>query len=205
MKLPGYNGEEMVLLNSFTMQGKNNMVSFLAARMDGDNYGKLVMYTFNSQDVDSPYLFKQKLNQNTTISQQLSLWNTAGSSVVYGDTTILPIKSSLLYVEPVYLRANGVNSIPEMKRVIVGYGDNMVMADNINSALSQLFPTIPNAQNPEVVTPIVSPKGVTASSENIKEANVLYQNAVNAQKAGNWTQYGVNINKLGDLLNSLSK
>jgi uncharacterized protein len=204
MKLPENNKEEMILLNSFTMKTKNNMISLLGARMDGDNYGKLTLYTFQSQDVYSPYLFKQKLNQDTTISQQLSLWNKEGSKIVYGDTTILPIKNSLLYVEPVYLRASGVNSIPEMKRVIVGYGNKIVMAENINSALAQLF-AIPNAQNPEVVTPIVPSGGITASSEKIKEANDLYQKAVEAQKAGDWAKYGENIKKLGELLNSLSK
>ena len=205
MKLPENNKEEMVLLNSFTMQGKNNMISLLGARMDGDNYGKLNLYTFQSQDIYSPYLFKQKLNQDTTISQQLSLWNKEGSKIVYGDTTILPIKSSLLYVEPVYLRASGVNSIPEMKRVIVGYGNKLVMAEDITSALKQIFTVVPGAQNPEVVAPIVSSTGVTASSAKIKEANDLYQKAVEAQKAGDWTKYGDNIKKLGDLLNSLSK
>lgn len=205
MKLPENNKEEMVLLNSFTMQGKNNMISLLGARMDGDNYGKLNLYTFQSQDIYSPYLFKQKLNQDTTISQQLSLWNKEGSKIVYGDTTILPIKSSLLYVEPVYLRASGVNSIPEMKRVIVGYGNKLVMAEDINSALTQIFTVAPNVQSPEVVAPIVSSTGGTASSAKIKEANDLYQKAVEAQKAGDWTKYGENIKKLGDLLNSLSK
>lgn len=205
MKLPDNNKEEMVLLNSFTMQGKNNMISLLAARMDGDNYGRLNLYTFQSQDIYSPYLFKQKLNQDTTISQQLSLWNKEGSKIVYGDTTILPIKTSLLYVEPVYLRASGVNSIPEMKRVIVGYGTKLVMAEDINSALTQIFAIAPDAQNPEVVAPIVSSGGTTANSAKIKEANDLYQTAVEAQKAGDWTKYGENIKKLGDLLNSLSK
>ena len=140
MKLPKEKKEEMVLLEYFNTKGRDNMVSLLAARMDGDNYGKMVLYKFPSkQTVYSPVLFKQKMNQDTIISKELSLWNTQGSEVQFGETTIIPIKNSLLYVEPMYLRAKGEKSIPEMKKVVVSYGDKIILADNIESALAQIF------------------------------------------------------------------
>ena len=140
MKLPGEKNEEMILLQYFNMRNKDNMVALFGARMDKENYGKMVLYKFPPQKtIYSPYLFKQKLNQDTTISQQLSLWNKDGSQVQFGDTMIVPINNSLLYIEPMYLRASGKNSIPEMKRVIVSYGDKMILAESIESALEQVF------------------------------------------------------------------
>ena len=140
MKLPGEKKEEMVLLKYFNMRNKDNMVALFGARMDRDNYGKMVFYKFPPQKtIYSPYLFKQKLNQDTTISKELSLWNKDGSQVQFGDTMIVPINNSLVYVEPMYLRASGKNSIPEMKRVIVSYGDKIILAENIDSAFEQLF------------------------------------------------------------------
>ena len=137
MKLPNESKEEMVLLEYFNTKGRDNMVALLGARMDGDNYGKMVLYKFPpKQTVYSPVLFKQKMNQDTIISKELSLWNTQGSEVQFGETLIIPIKNSLLYVEPMYLRAKGEKSIPEMKKVVVSYGDKIILANNIESALA---------------------------------------------------------------------
>ncbi len=135
MKLPNENKEEMILLEYFNTKGRDNMVALFGARMDGDNYGKMVLYKFPpKQTVYSPVLFKQKMNQDTIISKELSLWNTQGSQVQFGETLIIPIKNSLLYVEPMYLRAKGEKSIPEMKKIIVSYGDKIILANNIESA-----------------------------------------------------------------------
>ncbi|MDP4179277.1 MAG: UPF0182 family protein, partial [Bacillota bacterium] len=122
MKLTGSDTEETVLLQYFNMKSKLNMVALFGARMDNDNYGKMILYRFPADNLaDSPLLFKRKINQDPNISKEISLWNGNGSQIVYGDTMIIPIKSSLLYIEPVYLRATGENSVPEMKRVIVSY------------------------------------------------------------------------------------
>ena len=149
-KLPGTNSEEMILQQYFNIKGKYNMTAILGARMDGGNYGKLFLNKFPAETtVYSPYLFKQRISQDTTISAQLSLWNTGGSEVQYGDTVILPIKNSLLYIEPLYLRASGKNSIPEMKKVIISYDNKLLMVDNIESGLEQIF----NYQAPNAVVP----------------------------------------------------
>ncbi|MBC2582389.1 UPF0182 family protein [Clostridium sp. DJ247] len=204
MKLPGQKSEEMILLQYFNMRNKDNMVALFGARMDKDNYGKMVLYKFPPQKtIYSPYLFKQKLNQDTTISKELSLWNKDGSQVQFGDTIIVPINNSLLYVEPMYLRASGKNSIPEMKRVIVSYGDKMTLAENIDSALAQLF----NYKNNDNQTDDNNNKGVvsTQESDKIKQTKDIYEKAIEAQKNGDWSKYGEYIKQLGDIINELNK
>ena len=203
MKLPNEHDEEMVLLEYFNTKGRDNMVSLLGARMDGDNYGKMVLYKFPpKQTVYSPVLFKQKMNQDTIISKELSLWNTQGSQVQFGETLIIPIKNSLLYVEPMYLRAKGEKSIPEMKKVIVSYGDKMILANNIESALQQIFDYTDknNISKPEDNLNIN-----TNALENIKTAKDLYNKALEAQKNGQWAEYGTFIKQLGDTLDKIDK
>lgn len=199
-RLPEESKEEMVLFEYFNMRDKENMVALLGARMDGDNYGKLVMYKFPPQKtIYSPYLFKNKFNQDPNISKEISLWNTDGSRVEYGDTVIVPIKNSLLYIEPVYLIAQGKNSIPEMKRVIVSYGEKTVIAENIDKALESIFSsttTKPTENNTTI------PSG---STDRIKYAKDIYEKALEAQKNGDWAKYGEYIKQLGEVLNELNK
>lgn len=209
MKLPGENnGEEMVLLDYFNMRNKDNMVALYGARMDKDNYGKMVLYKFPPQKtIYSPYLFKQKLNQDPDISKVISLWNKEGSEVIYGDTMIVPINNSLLYVEPIYIRATGKNSIPEMKRLVVGFGDKIILAESIDAALEQIFnytvaqpqaqtkPGTPSA--PAVVDPNIKDK--------IKNAKDAFDKALEAQKSGDWAKYGEYIKNLQDILSEMTK
>ena len=203
MKLPNEDTEEMILLEYFNTKGRDNMVSLFGARMDGDNYGKMVLYKFPAkQTVYSPVLFKQKINQDTIISKELSLWNTQGSQVQFGETLIIPIKNSLLYVEPMYLRAKGEKSIPEMKKVIVSYGDKIILADNIESALQQIF----DYTDKNNIAPTEEKSKLDEKSlENIEIAKELYNKALEAQKNGKWAEYGIFIKQLGDTLNKISK
>ncbi|WP_291636104.1 UPF0182 family protein [Clostridium sp.] len=201
MKLPNESKEEMILLEYFNTKGRDNMVALLGARMDGDNYGKVVLYKFpTSPTVYSPVLFKQKMNQDTIISKELSLWNTQGSQVQFGETLIIPIKNSLLYIEPMYLRAKGEKSIPEMKKIVVAYADKIILADNIESALQQLFDYKNNNSKP-VNNSNVDEKALV----DIKSAKDLYNKAMEAQKNGNWAEYGIFIKQLGDILNTVVK
>lgn len=203
MKLPGQNTQEMVLLQYFNVREKENMSAMMAARMDTENYGKLELYKFpNNQTIYSPNLFEKKRNQDPTISKEISLWDTKGSRVEYGDIVIVPINNSLLYVQPMYLISEGKNSIPEVKRIFVQYGEKIVAAESIEKALEQLF----NIGEPKQAVP--SPSTIVPSGNNAqwaKQAKDLYEKALEAQKAGDWTKYGEYINKLGDLLKELSK
>lgn len=202
MKLKGEKSEEMVLLEYFNMKDRNTMSSILGARMDYDNYGKLVMYSLPShKTIYSPYFFKQKLKQDPLISKELSLWDAGGSHVQFGDTIIVPINNSLLYVESMYLRASGKNSAPEVKRVILSYGDKVVLAENINSALNQLF----NINENDAKEKSQSNNIDKGKVQGIKEAKEIYNKAIEAQKNGDWAKYGEYISKLGNLLENMTK
>ncbi|MGH4052731.1 MAG: UPF0182 family protein [Clostridium sp.] len=205
-KLPGTDSEEMILQQYFNIKGKYNMTAILGARMDVGNYGKLFLNKFPAEStVYSPYLFKQRISQDTTISAQLSLWNTGGSEVQYGDTVILPVKNSLLYIEPLYLRASGKNSIPEMKKIILSYNNKLLMVDNIETGLQQIF----NFKAPNTVVSGDTGTNTTQLSEtdikSIQQANDLYIKAIDAQKNLDWAKYGEYIKELGTLLKKLEK
>ncbi|MBU3161731.1 UPF0182 family protein [Clostridium frigoris] len=203
MKLPKESKQEMVLLEYFNTKGRDNMVSLFGARMDGDNYGKMVLYILPpKQTVYSPVLFKQQINQDTVISKELSLWNTQGSQVQFGETVIVPIKNSLLYIEPMYLRAKGKTSIPEMKKVIVSYGDKIILGDNIELALDQIFNYTDKSNT---LKPVYNSELDDNALDNIKTAKDLYNKAMVAQKNGKWDEYGSYIKQLGDILNKVIK
>lgn len=200
MKLPNEDKEEMVILEYFNTKGRDNMVSMYGARMDGENYGKMFLYNFpTGGTIYSPMLFKQKVNQDPVISKELSLWDTKGSGVQFGDILIVPIENSLLYVEPLYLRASGEKSIPEMKNVIVGYGDKIVLAPNIEAALNSIFNIEKGSQTN---TPTPGGNVITGDMSKVKEA---YNKAIEAQKSGDWAKYGEYINELGKLIEGLSQ
>ena len=205
MKLPGFDKEEMILLQYFNIRSKDNMAALYCARMDGDNYGKMLVYTFPAQKtIYSPYLFKQKVNQDTTISKELALWNKEGSEVIFGDTIIVPINHSLLYIEPMYLRASGESSIPEVKRIIVSYSDKIILADSVENALMQLFQyqESEGQTGGETGTPTNLSEDQLAK---VQEAKSLYEKAIEAQKNGDWTGYGSYIQQLGELLQQLNQ
>ena len=156
MKLPEADAEEFMLIVPFTPVRKNNMVAWMTARCDGENYGKLLVYEFSRQALlYGPRQIDSRIDQDTEISQQLTLWNQEGSEVFRGDLLVIPIEESLLYVEPVYLQARGQNdnsnAIPELKRVIVAYKDSIVMEKTLDDSLTKLFgqrrPTPPKPIN----------------------------------------------------------
>lgn len=139
MRLPESEQEEFILIIPFTPVNKDNMVAWMAARSDGDEYGKVLLYEFPKQElVYGPRQVDARIDQNPDISQQLTLWSQEGSRVIRGDLLVIPIQRSLLYVEPVYLRAEQ-GELPELKRVIIAYGDQTVMANDLETALAAVF------------------------------------------------------------------
>lgn len=208
MKLKNGKKEEMVLVEYFNIRDKENMAAMFGIRMDGDNYGKMFMYKFPSQKtIYSPYMFKQKLSQDPKISQQVSLWDTKGSTVQFGDTIIVPINNSLLYVEPMYLRASGEKSIPEVKKIVVSYSDKTILADNIQNALTQIF-NYKGDETSQTADGNVQTKDTNSnkiSKDKLEQAKELYEKAIEYQKSGDWASYGEYIKKLGNLLEELNK
>ncbi|MDK0891100.1 UPF0182 family protein [Clostridium perfringens] len=204
-KLPDEENVEMMLLDYFNMRGKQSMVALLGARMDGDNYGELVMYKFPPQrTIYSPILFKNRIQQDPNISKEISLWAGKGSEVIYGDIIIVPIEDSLLYLNTIYLKANSENSMPEMKRVILSNGDKIVIEENIEKALLKLFNYNSFEENKNSNKDETSNTEITSDNSGVKEAADLFNKAIEAQKNGDWATYGEFINKLGDVLNKMS-
>ncbi|HAX79287.1 MAG TPA: hypothetical protein DCY88_26555 [Cyanobacteria bacterium UBA11372] len=139
MKLPTAASEEFILLLPFTPTQRNNLIGWLAARSDGENYGRLLLYQFPKQElVFGPEQIEARINQDPVISQQISLWNRRGSRAIQGNLLVIPIERSLLYVEPLYLEAEQ-NSLPTLVRVIVAYENRIVMAETLEQALQAIF------------------------------------------------------------------
>ncbi|WP_434565478.1 UPF0182 family protein [Thermoanaerobacterium thermosaccharolyticum] len=200
MKLPGEKSEEYVLMIPYTPATKDNMVAWLAARMDGDNYGKLVVYKFpKSSVIYGPMQVENMIDQDPNISKEMSLWDQKGSSIIRGNLLTLPIDDSMLYVEPIYIQSSNENAIPEVKRVILAYKDKIVMEDTLSNALNKLF-------NLEAPTQPVVPQTQTSQTQQelIKKANDIYNNAMNASKNGDWANFGKNLDELGSVLNDLN-
>lgn len=152
-KLPAFNTEEFILLLPFTPTGRPNLIAWLAARSDGDDYGKLLLYQFPKQElVYGTEQVEARINQDPVISQQISLWNRQGSRVIQGNLLVIPIEQSLLYVEPLYLEAEQ-NSLPTLVRVIVAYENRIAMAETLEQALDAVFQA-PITPRPAVVRPV---------------------------------------------------
>ena len=153
MKLPTAESEEFVLLLPFTPTQRNNLIAWLAARSDGEEYGKLLLYEFPKQQlVYGTQQIEARINQDPVISQQISLWNRQGSRAVQGNLLVIPIERSLLYVEPLYLEAEQ-NSLPTLVRVIVAYENRIVMAETLNQALQAIF-QLKKPATPALVRPL---------------------------------------------------
>ncbi len=204
MRLPGEAQEEYVYMVPFTPRGKDNLAAWMVARNDGAAYGKLAVYRFSRQSlVFGPTQIETRINQNTEISQQVSLWDQHGSQVVWGDLLVIPIGQSLLYVQPLYLRAQG-GAIPELKRVVAAYQDQVAMAETLDGALAELFGGSPIGRGG--AAPVAAARAAPGAAAGaalqalIAEARQHYDNAMAAQRAGDWARYGSEIRALGAVL-----
>ena len=153
MRLPTAKTEEFILLHPYTPTSRPNLIAWLAARSDGDQYGKLLLYKFPKQKlVYGPKQIEALINQDPIISQQISLWNREGSRAIQGNLLIIPIEQSLLYVEPLYIEAEQ-NSLPTLARVIVVYENRIVMAENLEEAISAIFQPV-DTDSDTIVRPV---------------------------------------------------
>jgi uncharacterized protein len=151
-RLPSGQQEEFILLRPFTPAQRNNLIAWLSARSDGDQYGKMLLYTFPKQRlIYGPEQVEARINQDPVISQRISLWNRQGSRAVQGNLLVIPIERSLLYVEPLYLEAEQ-NQLPTLVQVVVAYRDRIVMANTLKKALEAIFQPVRN--EPAIVRPV---------------------------------------------------
>jgi hypothetical protein len=154
--LPTVPFEEFILLLPYTPSQRTNLIAWLAARSDGENYGKLLLYEFPKQQlVYGTEQIEARINQDPVISQQISLWNRQGSRAIQGNLLVIPIEQSLLYVEPIYLEAVQ-NSLPTLVRVVVAYENRIVMAESLEQALQAIFQT-QDTTSPPIVRPVEEP------------------------------------------------
>jgi hypothetical protein len=207
MRLPGSEQEEFMLILPFTPVNKDNMIAWMAARSDGEQYGTSLLYEFPKQElVYGPSQIEARIDQNPEISQQLTLWSQEGSRVIRGDLLVIPIEQSLLYVEPVYLRAEQ-GELPELRRVIAAFESQTVMETTLDNALAALFGE-PQAQQEQPEGEAAAPGLPTVPADLralARDALEAYQNAQNALRQGDWTSYGEYQQELERLLEQLSQ
>jgi uncharacterized membrane protein (UPF0182 family) len=199
MRLPGEPREEFILMLPMVPNNRDNMIAWLAARCDGENYGKVIEFAFPKEKlIYGPAQIEARIDQDTTISQQLSLWNQAGSRVIRGNLLVIPIEDTLLYVEPLYLSAES-RQLPELKRLIASTGDRVVMAQDVDSLLAALVTS--DGRKPAVVTSTSAPppapgvKELPAPGTNA-EALKHYRRAFEALSNGDWRTFGAEMDAL---------
>ncbi|MFB3854079.1 MAG: UPF0182 family protein [Vicinamibacterales bacterium] len=215
MKLPGEQQAEFIQMLPFTPRQKDNLAAWMVSRSDGDRYGHLLVFQFPKQKVVfGPRQVVARISQDQVIAPQITLWNQQGSEVIQGTLLVIPIEESLIYVRPLYLRAAG-GRIPELKRVIVAYQNQIVMEETLDAALARIFPVPGAAQSPATETatapgasPAASPEAGTQQSapgigQLAQQAAEHYRRALAAQRDGNWALYGEEIKRLGEILEKM--
>jgi uncharacterized protein len=215
MRLPGEQQAEYILMLPMVPQGRDNMIAWMAARCDGDDYGHLFEFAFSKDKLFyGPYQIQARINQNPEISQQYSLWNQMGSKVILGNLLVIPVEDTLLYVEPLYIRAQN-GQLPELVRVIASYGDRTVMGENLELTLAALFKGQETISRPTIARTGPVSQGATQASAQAEEtaanhmsrvpagltsASDHYARALQALRTGDWTQFGAEMQKLGAAL-----
>jgi uncharacterized membrane protein (UPF0182 family) len=202
-KLPGLTEEEFILLLPFTPSKRDNLAAWMAARCDGENYGKITVYTFpRDRLVFGPRQIDARIDQDAYISQQLTLWGQHGSDVIRGSLLIIPIEDSLIYVQPLYLVATDKGGLPELRRVIVAYGNEVVMEETLEAAIQRLFTgSLPKMR--------LTGEGAAAVKEQPRQlsARALEQlrKAREALRKEDWAGYGKYLKELEDTLREMAK
>lgn len=198
MKLPNEPSEEFILMLPMVPNNRDNMIAWLAARCDGSNYGNVIEFAFSKDKlIYGPAQVEARIDQNTTISQQLSLWNQTGSRVIRGNLLVIPIDDTLLYVEPLYLSAES-QQLPELKRLIAAAGDRVVMAQDVDSLFTSLFTN--ESKPPAVVASTTGPPGTGAKGlappAATAEVRDHYRRALSALSKGDWRTFGTEMDAM---------
>ena len=202
MKLPEEKKEEYILLLPYTPSKRDNLAAWIAGRCDEPNYGNLIVYTFpRDRLVFGPRQIDARIDQDSYISQQLTLWGQRGSQVIRGSLLIIPIESSLLYVQPLYLAAEDKGGLPELRRVILAFENNVVMEENLELGLQRLFGgrITPASRDRE------STDDRASLNELAKEAVQAYERLNEMLRQGNWAGYGEELKQLGQILKKMAR
>lgn len=192
VRLPEEKDLQYIMMVPLTPQNRNNMIAWMASRSDFPWYGEVIVYKLPKERIIyGPVQIEAMINQDTLISQQLSLWDQRGSRVIRGNLLVIPINTSFLYVEPVYILAEGAN-IPQLKRVIMVYGGKVVMEMSVQDAINALF----GMQQPQISGPAPAAPQQGAQPQPGRDVLDLMQEAEKALQQGNWTAFGRAMDKL---------
>ena len=208
MRLPGEKEAEFILMLPFTPKRKLNLAAWMVARNDGEHRGQLVIYRFPKDKlIYGPRQIMNRVNQDELISEQRTLWDQQGSQAIFGTLLVIPIEESLIYVVPLYLKSEAP-PIPQLKRVIVVYGDQIAMRETLDQAIDAVF-TGESARAPRPAPaakatgePAKRPPPMAATAKN---AQKLFEAAQKAQREGDWAAYGRHLDALGAALKALAK
>ncbi|MFW6281569.1 MAG: UPF0182 family protein, partial [bacterium] len=235
-QLPGKDEPEFLLMLPFTPAQRNNMISWMAARNDGDKLGELFQYNFPKDSlVYGPNQIESRIDQHGEISQTLTLWSQRGSRVIRGNLLVIPIRNSILYIEPVFLESEN-GQLPELRKVIVSYRNKIAMESDLTRALEVVFGEreadyteevqeeldeveemeeegveVPETETDgedgeEEPEPEESPGELPESVQELtREARDLYSQAISAQREGDWEKYGEKLSQLEEVLNKLDE
>ncbi len=229
-QLPGETQEEFMLILPFVPRNRTNAIAWIAARSDGDNYGRLVAFRFpEGVSVPGPTQVERRIDSDGRVSQQLTLWNQSGSKVIRGDLLMIPIGNANLFFEPLYLAATtGGNEIPQLKRVVVVNGDSVAMEPTLSRAIDVLFgratpsgldssgatpagppstatPTATVSPAAPTPTPGASPELPKDVASLVAEAAQSYERAQTLLRAGDFAGYGAENERLKQILNRLGQ
>ena len=198
MQLPGQTDEHFYIMQPYTPRNRDNMIGWVAANSDPGSYGQRTVYLFPKERVVlGPEQVSAQINQDAVISPQLSLWNQRGSKAIFGNMLVVPIRDSIVYIQPLYLQAE-TTAIPELTRIIVVYADKVEMEKTLEAALLKVFGQTSTSVS---ATGTVTPGGGGASAA---AAQKLFTDAINAQRKGDWATYGSKITELGKILEQLA-
>ncbi len=197
MRLPGKEQLEFLLMQPLTPSNRDNMIAWMAARCDEPNYGSLLVYKLPKEKlILGPMQVEAMIDQDPVISRQLSLWDQRGSRVIRGNLLVLPLEHSFVYIEPVYLTAEG-NNIPQLRRVIVAYNDRVVMEPTLGKAMRSLFR--PSAQTADLQSR--TPEGISAE---LQQARASLERAQQALEESDWEGFGSAMGQLQNVLGTES-
>jgi uncharacterized membrane protein (UPF0182 family) len=200
--LPGNDSEEFILMLPLTPSKKDNMVAWMCARCDGANYGQLLIYTLSKEKlIYGPLQIEARINQQPSISSELTLWGQQGSSVIRGNLLIIPIAHSFIYVEPVYLQSEQ-GQMPQLKRVIAVQDGRLEMEKDLDAALRAIFSVegMPEGQQQRALSGL--PTGPISTMA--QDALDHYNKAIEYLKEGNWSKYGQELDQIHQILQSMT-
>ena len=199
-RLPGEKRNEFILIIPFTPFNKNNMIGFLVAKCDRESYGEMLLYTLPKDKLSyGPLQVEARIDQDPEISKELTLWSQKGSGVIRGNMLVIPIEEALLFIEPLYLKADS-SEMPELKKVIVSYADAIVMENTLDDALGKIF--LKNRKGDARD----SDSSARESLTELAEKALLYYNRAEANmRAGNWARYGEELERLKEVITKMKK